>query len=208
MTSDSPINQDSAFEKSLEKDSGPKTTERVTVSRDLILHDLEQPESQSILPEPTPDLTVFAALPKVKNCQGCFNCWVKTPGRCIIKDRGSDFAHLIATHDRLTLVSRLVFGGLSPAIKAIIDRSIGYILPFFEYRDGQMFHRKRYPKSPEFRYFYYGLSSGQGLNKNLEAQMETAKKLAKAHQRNFTCPRFSVEYFSSPEALKEALRLA
>ncbi|MDR2301263.1 MAG: flavodoxin family protein [Deltaproteobacteria bacterium] len=166
-------------------------------TRELILHDLSDSDSLDCLPDPKIGLTIFPALPKVNLCQGCFGCWVKTPGRCVIKDRGSDFAPLLAKHDLVTVISRLVFGGFSGPVKAIIDRSIGFILPFFEYRNGRMFHVRRYPESPSFRYFFYGRNFGPNL--------ETAKKLAQANKQNFMSPCCSVDCFATLAELKLAL---
>jgi hypothetical protein len=165
--------------------------------RELILHDLLDSERQEYLPPDQPNLTVFPALPKVNYCQGCFGCWVKTPGRCVIKDRGSDFAPLLAKHDLVTVISRLVYGGFSSPVKAILDRSIGFILPFFEYRNGQTFHTRRYPTSPSFRYFFHGENFGSNLI--------TAQKLAQANGQNFMSPCASVDYFPTLEELSFAL---
>ncbi|MDR0621375.1 MAG: flavodoxin family protein [Deltaproteobacteria bacterium] len=167
--------------------------------KELLLHDLEPSQAEGRLPAPGPEITVFPALPKVRHCLGCFGCWVKTPGRCVIDDRGSDFAALMAKHDRLTVVSRLVFGGLSGPVKAVIDRSIGFILPFFETRDGQTYHTRRYPKSPILRYFFHGPAFGTNL--------ETAKKVAEANWRNFMAPEISVRHLPSLDELPAALSL-
>jgi multimeric flavodoxin WrbA len=165
--------------------------------RELILHDLGENEAAQALPAATPDLAIFAALPEIKPCQGCFGCWVKTPGRCVINDRGADFAVLLAKRDRLTIVSRLVFGGLSGPVKALLDRSIGFILPFFESRGGSMFHTRRYPESPLLRYFFHGPSFGTNL--------ATAEKLARANAQNFMSPEASVRHFSTLGDLRETL---
>jgi hypothetical protein len=101
-------------------------------------------------------------------------------------------------HDRLSIVSRLVFGGLSAPVKAVLDRSIGFILPFFEDRGGEMRHRRRYPRSPDLVYLYYG----QDLD---EAQMVTARELARHNQRNFMAPNVSVHFYDSLDRLGEAL---
>lgn len=165
--------------------------------RELILHDLGEAEAGAYLPAPGPGLTLFPALPRVRHCLGCFGCWVRTPGRCVINDRGADFAPLMARHDRLTIVSRLVFGGLSGPVKAIVDRSIGFILPFFDDRGGRMFHRRRYPASPGLRYFFHGPRFGSNL--------ETAGRLAQANRLNFMAGSCEVAHFPDLAGLGEAL---
>ena len=74
---------------------------------------------------------LFSATPMVKPCVGCFGCWVKTPGTCVLRDRCSEVAHLMARCDTLVLVSPLVYGGLSLNVKALLDRAIGYVQPYF-----------------------------------------------------------------------------
>ncbi|MDR1110616.1 MAG: hypothetical protein LBP92_07975 [Deltaproteobacteria bacterium] len=168
------------------------------IGRVLILHDLEPGQAQKHLPAPSEMVTLFPALPMVRHCLGCFGCWVRTPGRCVLGDRASAFSSLMPAHDRLSIVSRLVFGGLSAPVKAVLDRSIGFILPFFEDRGGEMRHRRRYPRSPDLAYLYYG----QDLD---EAQMVTARELARHNQRNFMAPNASVRFFDSLDRLGEAL---
>ena len=84
--------------------------------------------------------TVFQASQTIKPCVGCFGCWVKTPGKCVIKDSDSDFATTIPYVQEVIVISRLVFGSLSPNIKAIFERSIGFVLPFFCNINGEMHH--------------------------------------------------------------------
>jgi multimeric flavodoxin WrbA len=164
---------------------------------EIILHDLGLEDEKRLLPEPRAGLTIFSALPKVSHCRGCFGCWVKTPGRCVIGDRAAGFATLMAKHDRLTIVSRLVFGSLSPEVKAIIDRSIGFVLPFLEDMDGRMIHHLRYPKNLALKYLFYGQVHGP--------DMETALDLVKANQRNFKAPEVEAHFMSSLDELRSLL---
>jgi hypothetical protein len=99
---------------------------------------------------------VFAALPQVKRCMGCFGCWVVTPGACVTRDRARGFAALVSRHDELCVVSRLVFGGFSPAVKAVVDRSLAHILPFFEIKGGVMRHVNRSPRPFRLKAVFYG----------------------------------------------------
>ncbi|MDR1247397.1 MAG: flavodoxin family protein [Clostridiales Family XIII bacterium] len=169
------------------------------MGRTLILHDLRQSDAEQFLPRDSVKYSLFAAAPPVRHCAGCFLCWVKTPGRCVIPDRGADFAAIMTKHDELIFLSRLVFGGLSPDIKAVLDRSIGFVLPFFRKLNGETHHVRRYDKSPAFRYIFYGVDI-------TDKEKETAKKLAAANALNFGSERFSVSFFSSiPESAETLL---
>ncbi|MDR1313131.1 MAG: hypothetical protein LBQ12_05415 [Deltaproteobacteria bacterium] len=61
---------------------------------------------------------------------------MRTPGAYIQRDRDRGFAGLISRHSELAVVSRLAFGGFSPSVKRVIDRSIALVLPFFAIKDG------------------------------------------------------------------------
>ena len=97
----------------------------------LILHDLSPEQAQRHLPPQGDTVRWLVTAPSVKPCTGCFLCWTKTPGECVIPDRGQEFCRLLARADKLTIVSRCYYGGFSPDVKAMIDRHIGYMLPWF-----------------------------------------------------------------------------
>jgi hypothetical protein len=138
----------------------------------------------------------FAALPAVAPCRGCFGCWLKTPGRCVQKDRGSELALLLARHDQAVFVSRLVFGGFSPAVKAAVDRSIGFILPFFRLDgQGRCRHLPRYERAPALSYCFYGPDL-------TAAEKATASQLASANAANFGSERVEVQFFDSLAELR------
>jgi multimeric flavodoxin WrbA len=157
----------------------------------LILHDLKQEEADKVLIGK--DATEFAALPKVASCQGCFSCWVKTPGTCIIKDRATIFPWLLLNHDELIVVSRLVFGGFSPAVKAVLERSLSYLLPFFHVKDGFSVHRKRGDKELVLKTIFYGDGTGDGVC--------LAERLTLANSRNLGAASHESRYFPNLETL-------
>jgi hypothetical protein len=144
-------------------------------------------------------MTVFAASPQVAFCRGCFGCWIKTPGRCVIPDRAGAFVESISRHRNLAIVSRLTFGGLSAPVKAVLDRSIGFMQPFFELRENSMRHKRRHPRSPNLHYFFHG-DDGRD-----SAQRETAVKLAEANRLNFMAPEVHTTFLTSLSDLKDGL---
>jgi hypothetical protein len=168
------------------------------MSKTLILHDLGQGDAERFLPRDPARYSLFAAMPPPHCCVGCFRCWVKTPGTCVIDDHGAGFAALMTTHDEVLLLSRLVFGGLSPDVKAVLDRSIGFVLPFFRKLNGETHHSMRFDTSPGLRYVFYGSDM-------TEQEKETARKLAAANALNFGSERRSVSFFPSAQEGAEAL---
>ena len=71
-------------------------------------------------------------------CTGCFGCWVRTPGRCVIPDGYQNTGIAMSRCDRLILVSRCCYGSLSPFVKGVLDRAISYVHPDFVFRDGEI----------------------------------------------------------------------
>jgi multimeric flavodoxin WrbA len=164
----------------------------------LILHDLPPGEASGVLPPESRDCLIFAAYPSVRHCVGCFGCWLKTPGRCVINDRGAVFIQLLSRCGELVVLSRMAFGGLSPDVKAVIDRSIGFVQPFFRYVNGEMHHVERYPNPPDFRYVFYG----DAMTKR---EKETAQKLAAANSLNLGSGRSTAEFYRTARECAEAL---
>lgn len=156
------------------------------MAKKLILHDLSPKMAEELYPYDK-DTTVFCSQPAVRHCVGCFGCWIKTPGQCVINDRAREFCHAIPRHDELIIISKLTFGGLSADIKAVLDRSIGYMLPFFRIVEGEMHHVQRFPSSPSFTYHFY-----QAAGKT--EQKQTAQKLAAANALNFGAPEVRVHF--------------
>lgn len=166
--------------------------------QDLILHDLGPEEAGRALPPAGPSTVLLAAEEGFAHCIGCFGCWLKTPGKCVLPDAGADLAALMPYSSRLVIVSRLVFGGLSPRVKAVMDRSIGFILPFFNTVEGEMHHNQRYEHSLRLCYIFYGEDMPP-------AERETAQKLAAANARNFAAPAHSIHFCRDEDEIREAL---
>lgn len=85
---------------------------------------------------------------QIAYCQGCFDCWVKTPGVCKTKDAARDVTRAIVRSDLLVLLTPLTFGGYSSELKKALDRSIGIVSPFFTRIGGEVHHKQRYAKYP------------------------------------------------------------
>jgi multimeric flavodoxin WrbA len=164
----------------------------------LILHDLPPDQIGALFPADADRYTVFPANPSVRPCIGCYGCWVKTPGECVIGDRGKGFAALIAGQDEFWVISRMVFGGVSPAVKAVLDRSIGHLLPFFCMVNGEMHHARRSRKNVILRYVFYG-------DMISEDDKEIARKLVAANALNFWAEQYSVRFYPSVDAIEVAL---
>ncbi|WP_371371903.1 flavodoxin family protein [Sporomusa aerivorans] len=69
-------------------------------------------------------LHVLLAEKEIRHCRGCFSCWLKTPGHCVI---GDDMKHILVEADGadvLVLASPLYFDTISGMLKVFMDRMI------------------------------------------------------------------------------------
>lgn len=82
-------------------------------------------------------------------CIGCFGCWLKTPGECIIKDDASDLPRKAIQSELVFLLTPVTFGMYSSELKKALDRlPCPILMPFFERIEGEIHHVSRYDKYP------------------------------------------------------------
>lgn len=90
-------------------------------------------------------------------CMGCFGCWIKKPGECVINDRISEINRTGMNSDVLIFLTPVIFGQFSANIKNALDRWLPNMLPFFETRpDGSTIHPPRYRSYPKQIAIGYG----------------------------------------------------
>lgn len=146
----------------------------------LLIHDLKDEEAKEIFPSVLEDIKIISDDGTIHTCIGCFGCWVKTPAACIIRDKYGDMGEYLSKCQELIIVSKCFYGGFSPFIKNVMDRSISYIHPYFIIRNGEMHHRKRYDTHFNLKVFFYG--------ENItEDERKIAEKLIKANSINLDC---------------------
>ncbi len=107
---------------------------------------------------------------KIAPCQGCFDCWVDTPGICKIDDFGRIILEKIMESELVIYLTPIIFGGYSSELKKAIDRTIPLVLPFFRTYEGETHHKQRYLKR------YSLITVGYKVIRNKKAE-ETFRKL-------------------------------
>jgi hypothetical protein len=88
----------------------------------------------------------------------------------------------------------MVFGGFSPPVKAVLDRSIGHILPFFHVINNETHHASRSKNKFSLRYIFYGADMA-------DCDKETAVKLTAANALNLSAEKHSVEFYQSVDLI-------
>ncbi len=85
---------------------------------------------------------------EVAACQGCFGCWIRIPGECVIPDAGRDVARTVIQSDLAVFLTPVTFGGYSSTLKKAVDRLIPLVSPYFRRVGGEVHHRPRYRRHP------------------------------------------------------------
>ena len=76
----------------------------------------------------------------INPCKGCFNCWLKTPGRCFQDDDMQMLYPKLVETDIVVLAMPLYVDGMPAPMKNLIDRTPPLVQPFVELRDGHYRH--------------------------------------------------------------------
>ena len=110
------------------------------------------------IPEMQRDAVQFIDLSKLKiaGCVGCFGCWTKTPGRCVIRDDAVKVYPLIAQSDRLLYVSRVRYGSYDTPMKRMLERAIPVQQAFIRLVKGETHHVQRDVKPKQAVIVGYG----------------------------------------------------
>lgn len=124
------------------------------------------------------DYKVITPHRDIHHCIGCFGCWVKTPGKCVIHDGYEGTGIDMGKCTELILISQCCYGSVSPFVKTVQDRAISYIHPDFVLRKGEMHHRRRYPNTIAISAYFYG-------NNTTEIEKETARNILSANADNY-----------------------
>ena len=119
---------------------------------------------------------------------------MRTPGACVIQDAFGDMASLLAGCDEFVVISRVVYGGFSAAVKQVLDRCIPYIHPYFTIQNGEMHHKRRYPQQFWLTVWLYGTDVTPD-------ERDIALNVATANAVNLYTRGLSVRFFAAPEEM-------
>lgn len=163
----------------------------------LLIHDLPLEEWEKIADD-YKDCTVISDNGTIRPCAGCFGCWNRDPGRCVIKDGYGNMGELIHHAEKVTVISRYTYGGFSGFVKNVFDRSLGYVLPHFELVNGESHHKKRYDEEKPYTFIFYGHHLS-------EEEKETARSYVKAVTTNMRTHVSDVIFRECPQETKPSV---
>lgn len=161
----------------------------------LFIHDLEVNDFEKLFLNSLDDTMIISDDGRIQHCIGCFGCWIKTPADCVIRDKYGDMGEYLSKCKEVIIISKCCYGGFSPFVKNVLDRSISYIHPYFVTRNGEMHHRRRYENHIDMQVWFYG--------ENItEKEKQTAQKLVKANSINLDCNVRRVAFIRSIEEME------
>ncbi|WP_425445872.1 flavodoxin family protein [Dethiothermospora halolimnae] len=77
-------------------------------------------------------VNVFLSEKEIQHCKGCFACWFKNKGQCIIDDQMKEVLSITEGGDILVLATPLYFDNISGMLKVFMDRLVVLGDPHFE----------------------------------------------------------------------------
>jgi multimeric flavodoxin WrbA len=131
---------------------------------------------------------------RIAPCQGCFDCWVKTPGVCRIDDYGRTIAEKTVQSSLVIHLTPITFGGYSSELKKVIDRSIPIILPFFRKFKGEIHHKQRYEERASLIVIGYQKTS-------IKVHEETFRELVDRNALNMVPPIYKTIIFTENQEI-------
>lgn len=93
--------------------------------------------------------TILLREKEIARCAGCFACWTKSPGVCVMDDFGREVARKVTQSDFVIYLTPVTFGGYSSELKKAVDRfACPMLLPFFTKINREVHHSARYTPLP------------------------------------------------------------
>ena len=154
----------------------------------LLIHELEKVKCR---------LETFRLRNKeIVPCQGCFGCWVRTPGECLMEDDSKAIVRAMVGADLIVLLTPVTFGGYSSELKKALDRSICLVSPFFMTIHGETHHKPRYDWSPRLL--------GIGVTEDRDSEcVQIFTSLVERNAINFHAPAYSASVIDPKSSLQD-----
>lgn len=143
--------------------------------------------------------TEFIDLSKLKilNCIGCYSCWTKTPGKCVIRDDAVKVYPKIAVSNRVLYISKVKYGSYDTVMKTMLERAIPVQQAFIRLLHGETHHVQRTVVPKEATIIGYGDISDE--------EKEIFTQLIGRNSSNMCFENFRV-FFLQENELEQAVR--
>jgi multimeric flavodoxin WrbA len=116
---------------------------------------------------------------KISYCTGCWGCWVKTPGECVVPDDTIEIRKQMIHSDFVLYASPIIMGYTSALMKMVQDKSIPLLHPYIELVNKECHHEGRYSQYPKIGLLF------QQEPETTEADISLLKELFERYSINF-----------------------
>ncbi len=135
----------------------------------------------------------FVVCDDVLSCRGCFSCWTKNNYKCIMHDYIQDIGNKFLECDEIIIITKCINGSYASKVKRVLERSIGFVKPFFELRDNEIHHMMRSNRKIPCTILVYDVN---------ESDKATFEKLVKANNLNLPTWQMKIVYVNNFEEAK------
>ena len=133
----------------------------------------------------------------IANCVGCFGCWTKTPGKCVIRDDAVNIYPVIAASDKLLYISKIKYGSYDTIMKTMLERAIPIQQAFIRLLHGETHHVQRDVVSKQAVIIGYGDIS--------EEEKDVFRQMVGRNANNMNFESYRI-IFTTEEELEETVR--
>ena len=134
---------------------------------------------------------------KIANCVGCFGCWIKTPGKCVVRDDAVKVYPRIAASNKIMYISRVKYGSHDTLMKAMLERAIPIQQAFIRLLDGETHHVQRNVVPKQAVIIGYGDIS--------EEEKDIFQQLIARNSKNMNFERYRI-IFSTESELEKTVK--
>ena len=143
------------------------------------------------LPDEAENRYIDLSQKKISNCVGCFGCWVKTPGKCVIRDDAVSIYPLIAQSSKVIYVSKICYGSYDIVMKTMLERALPVQQAFIRLYQRETHHFQRNVAEKEAVIIAYGDLS--------EESRELFQRLIARNSKNMAFKKWEIFFVSENE---------
>lgn len=154
----------------------------------LLLSDMPLPQG---LVEKEGNIYIDLSALKIHNCIGCFGCWTKTPGCCVIRDDAVKVYPLIAKSQKVIYASRIYCGSYDTVMKTMLERAIPIQKAFIRLYHGETHHVQRAVVPKKAVIIAYGAKG--------EEEKEIFRRLVARNAHNMLFSEWRIKFISEED---------